>query len=184
MPDNITVTNKVVPDNDFQPTRLRLYGVELKSLRGNGFDVNIKVVTLDSADEPIERGREKPDEAPKVQYELALIYGYSYEGHCYTLPRPCAIVVLKENRIDPATGCGFEGEFLTREPDNKGKRKTKPVRYSMWLADKLHKTLEVSVRKGFIEEIILDQNVAGPKAPVAYSTKVQLAHRGGKLNDY
>jgi hypothetical protein len=69
--------------------------------------------------------------------------------------------------------------------DKKDKCKVveEPAQYCMWRADKLTKTYEISITSGFIEDVILQQNIGGPKPPVAYGARVQLAHRGGKLTE-
>lgn len=161
---------RAVPDPYYQPTRLYLYGIRLEKLTGKGFRINLNV-EIDNGDEAKSTG--------KPQYVMAIIYGYSYEGRCYALPRPSIIAVDDSKKISPATGCGYEGDFATL--DDTGKPKA--VTYSMWLHDKLDETVELVLNRGFMEEIILQQNVGGQKAPAAYSAKVQLAHRGGKLVD-
>lgn len=172
---------RAVPDPFYQPTRLYLYGIRLEKLTGKGFRINLQV-EIDNGDEGKASAAQAAADAKaagRPQYVMAIIYGYSYEGRCYSLPRPSIIAVDDSKRISPASGCGFEGQFETL--DDKGVQRT--VTYSMWLHDKLDETVELVLNRGFMEEIILQQNVGGQKVPAAYSAKVQLAHRGGKLVD-
>ncbi len=162
MKDPVEVTTrKTIPEPAYRPTQLRLYGVQARSIASADLEIG---VVLSPAD---------------TRYELAVIYGYAYEGHCYALPRPCVVAVDKNTR-GPASGCGFEDDyeivFDSGTPPPK-----RNLKYSMWTADKLDRTYEISLSAGFMEEIILQQNVGGPKPPAAYGAKVASAHRGGKL---
>lgn len=164
MKDPVEVaTQKTVPEvSQYQPTELRLYGVSIHDLIAKYPDdtqIKISMNVLTTGDQKL---------------ELALIYGYSYEGHCYSLPKPCLILVDSATKSD-ADGCGYSGGYKYDA--------TTVSHYYMWTADKLDRTLELSVRQGFFEEIILDQNLGGSKPPAAYGTRVQLAHRGGKLTE-
>jgi len=180
-------TTRAVPDPYYQPTRLYLYGIKLEKLTGKGFRIGLNIEIdngydgAGAAKQPAESesGTQRSGPATRTEFEMAIIYGYSYEGHCYTLPKASIIAVDSRKRIDQATGCGFEGLFHTLDDKNG----IKEVRYSMWIHDKLDETVELVLNRGFIEEIILQQNTGGQKAPAAYSAKVQLAHRGGKLVD-
>jgi hypothetical protein len=160
-------TTKVIPEARYQPTQMRLYGVPI------GFHVQgAPPFSVESADFSLALNVfGKTD--PNKHYEMAVIYGYAYEGCCYSLPKPSIVVVDKDTRRD-ASGCGYEDGYA--DGPNR-------LKYYMWSADKLDKTLELSLRQGFFEDIILDQNINGQKAPSTYSMKVQLAHRGGKLMD-
>lgn len=172
---------RAVPEPFYQPTRLYLYGVKLEKLTGKGFRVNLGV-EIDNGDDGQASAAKATGDAKaraRPQYVMAIIYGYSYEGHCYSLPRPSIIAVDNNKKIDPATGCGYEGQFTTLDDTGAPMQ----VNYSMWLHDKLDETVELVLNRGFMEEIILQQNMGGQKAPAAYSAKVQLAHRGGKLVD-
>lgn len=178
MTDPVAVTErKVVPEVDpakytvglknYQPTMVRLYGVRLDgislgALGALSTTINYQMTLAINPTSP-------------CSYELAAIYGYSYEGKCYSLPKPCLVVVDSSTR-NAASGCGYEGGYNVTDTASQ-------ITYSMWTADKLDRTLVLTLDQGFIEDVILQQNIAGPKAPAAYGTRVQLAHRGGKLND-
>ncbi|MGH6931639.1 MAG: hypothetical protein ACREEE_04315 [Dongiaceae bacterium] len=159
MKDPVAVTEqKAIPEvaaAAYQPARVRLYGIGVTTITdgvfGHGGAARFHV-TIGAN--------------PPGQWEVAAIYGYSHEGHCYSLPKPCLLVVPRP--AVAADGCGYTGQ---------------PVPYSMWIMDKLDRSMMMSVEQGFIEELILQQNIGGPKTPAAYGTRVQLAHRGGKLTD-
>jgi hypothetical protein len=128
----------------YHPSRITLYGVPFVHLNTN----NVTVYFLPS---PIIRNR-----------SLVLVYGYCYQGHCYTLPEP--MVVLVDERSVPADGsCGW------RAP------------YRRWEVDKLDRTIQFQAFGDTFEELILKRNINASKQPVAYSIAWQMAHRGGKL---
>jgi len=175
MKDPVEVTTgKVLPEREFRPTGLILYGVPATIVKIRTFKIEMNM--LDG----------ERDDNNNVVSKLAVIYGYSYEGHCYSLPKPCIVVV--DGPGEPAMGCGYDQQTaviraLTGTGSGECKTETGPAQYCMWRADKLTKTCEISITSGFFEEIILQQNIGGPKPPVAYGARVQLAHRGGKLTE-
>lgn len=205
MKEPLEVTSgKVIPEYPYSPTGVRLYGVPAEYVDVRGYRIRVEVCHRPAGD---------------ATTRLALIYGYAYEGHCYSLPKPCIVAVEGDGVC--AAGCGYgEANRELRELNDKfhgaasaagsatqggggataskdGATKDcdpvepppscdRPPRfpeYRMWTADKLTKTFEISISSGFIEDIILQQNVGGPKPPVAYGARVQLAHRGGKLTE-
>lgn len=161
MKDPVAVTEqKVMPEvaaASYQPAGVRLYGVRVTNISDGVFGHGTAArFTVDV------------DANPNGRWEVAAIYGYSHEGQCYSLPKPCLLVVPRSNPLVAAVGCGFN--------DPAGS-------YFMWTMDKLDRSMMLSVEQGFIEELILQQNIGGPKTPAAYGTRVQLAHRGGKLTE-
>jgi hypothetical protein len=99
---------------------------------------------------------------------VALIYGYAYQGHCYSLPEPVALVVPRTTE-EPAVGCGYpnDGSF----------------NYRMWTVDKLAKTVQVQMTNDTFEELLLRRNMAGARPPLSYRASWRLAHRGGQLTE-
>lgn len=161
MKDPVEVTTrKTIPEATYRPTELRLYGVPAKSIGSADLDIGLAIPA-------------------SSKYEMAVIYGYAYEGHCYALPRPCVVAVDKSTQKQ-ASGCGYEGEYEIVAAGAAAAAAPK-LKYSMWTADKLDKTYEISLNAGFMEEIILQQNIGGPKPPAAYGARVATGHRGGKL---
>ena len=98
---------------------------------------------------------------------VALIYGYAYQGHCYSLPEP--VLLWSRAGSKPAVGCGYEsgGNF----------------NYKMWTVEKLDKTVQVQMTNDTFEELLLRRNIAGARPPLSYRSSAMLAHRGGQLTE-
>jgi hypothetical protein len=94
----------------------------------------------------------------------ALIHAFAYQGHCYNLPEP--VILLVEDVGNPAMGFDFD-----------------PALYVMWKVDKLDRTLQLETTGDTYEEIILKRTLAGSKQPIAYASRAQISHRGGKLSE-
>jgi hypothetical protein len=128
----------------YRPSRITLYGVPFYHLTTD----DVTVYFLPS---PLTQNR-----------SLVLVYGYCYQGHCYTLPEP--MVVLVEAPGTQANGsCGWNSPYLS------------------WEVDKLDATIQFQAFGDTFEELILKRNINAAKQPVAYSIAWQMAHRGGKL---
>src|SRR5262245_29023651 len=142
MTDPIAVTErKVVPEVDpakypavtaFQPTLVRLYGIPLEGISLGPLGALAMSTTYQMT---LAISPQRP-----CRYELAAIYGYSYEGKCYSLPKPCLVVVDYSTR-SYANGCGYEGNYNVIEPTPPSTAAPAPIRYLMWTADKLDRTL-------------------------------------------
>ncbi|MDX8443288.1 hypothetical protein [Mesorhizobium australafricanum] len=102
-----------------------------------------------------------------------VIVGYSYEGHCYDLPKPKLMLIPASPRSIPTDDCGYD---LKEDPDTKEK-------YKLWIVDKLDQCVEFEVNQGFVEQIVLEANLPGKRSPTMYASKMTMGHRGGKLND-
>ncbi|WP_243368810.1 hypothetical protein [Microvirga solisilvae] len=134
-----------IPDYEaYSPSKIRLYGVP--------------VVSLDLKDDSIFCIPVTPDKC------LALIYGFCYQGHCYSLPEP--VIVLVNGEGDLAQGCGWDPDY-----------------YWSWDVDKQDQTIHLQVQSDSFEELILKRNINTTKQPVAYSIAFQMSHRGGKLTE-
>jgi hypothetical protein len=103
--------------------------------------------------------------------DLVLVYGYAYQGHCYSLPEPVFMVIDAARREAPgaaanARGCGY----LAADG------------YSMWHVDKLDRTVQIQIAGDFFEQLILPKNLpGGAQQPMSYHGKNVIHHRGGKL---
>jgi hypothetical protein len=105
---------------------------------------------------------------PPVPYIVALIYGYEYQGHCYSLPEPMHFAVPNAAGImAPAVGCGYDGAA--------------PFNYMMWRVDKLERTVQLHLSNDTFEELVLRRAIAGARPPLSYRSTAILAHRGGQL---
>jgi hypothetical protein len=106
---------------------------------------------------------------PRLQ--IAVIYGYAYEGQCYRLDKPKLLVFLSVNGT-PASGCGFD--TITG--------------YSMWRVSATQDTvLELVSNADYFAKIILEGNLPGKRAPNTYAANAKpmtsLSHRGGRLTE-
>jgi len=128
----------------YSPSRITLYGVP--------------VLWLDLRDESIFCNPVSP------QRRLALVYGFCYQGHCYSLPEP--VIVLVNGEGQEAQGCGWD-----------------PAQYWSWDVDKLDQTIQLQVQSDTFEQLVLNRNINVTKQPVAYSIAFQMSHRGGKLTE-
>lgn len=99
-----------------------------------------------------------------------IMVGYAYEGHTYDLPKPKLMIVpvLPQLRI-PADDSGFD--------------KKEPEGYAVWIVDKLDECVEFDMSQGFIEQLVLDANLPGKRAPTMYAGRMMMGHRGGRLNE-
>ncbi len=99
-----------------------------------------------------------------------IIVGYSYEGQTFDLPKPKIMVIptLPEPSI-PRDDSGFD--------------KKEPEGYAVWLVDKLDECVEFELNQGFVEQLILDANLPGKRAPNTYAGRMMMGHRAGRLTE-
>jgi hypothetical protein len=148
----------------FRPDAITIYGVQLSGTAtptpaSIPFDGNI-VVSISIN----ERRDGQPDTpvAPK-KGRIAVIYGYAFEGHCYRFDRPRIVILYGDSAPMPASGCGFGPE------------------YTMWVIKSLDRVMELNIRNGLAEDLILESNLPGKRAPNTYGDHMKLAHRNGRL---
>ncbi len=99
-----------------------------------------------------------------------IIFGYSYEGHAYDLPKPKVMLIPADPEADI--------------PDDDSNYKSKESEgYRVWIVDKLDKCVEIEVNQGFVEQIVLDANLPGKRSPTMYASRMMMGHRGGRLGD-
>jgi hypothetical protein len=141
------------PDKIYSAARITLYGVLLESFESyvgaqmKKVNVNIWV------------------QSGNKDQSLALVFGYAYQGHCYDLPEPTAMIVPSKTQ-EPAKGCCYDDGNLG---------------YMMWHVEKHEMTVQFQVTNDTFEQVLLRRNLAGTKPPLAYHSAVALSHRGGKL---
>ncbi len=99
-----------------------------------------------------------------------IIVGYAYEGHTYDLPKPKIMILptLPEAKIPP---------------DDSGFEKKETEGYAVWLVDKLDECVEFELNQGFVEQLILDANMPGKRAPNMYAGRMMMGHRSGRLTE-
>jgi len=100
-----------------------------------------------------------------AESDIALVYGYAYQGHCYTLPEPVFIVLPHGSQRPNNGGCGFGSD------------------YDMWIVEKLDTTVQMQLNADTFEQAILIRNLPGARQPMSYAGKAAMLHRGGKLTE-
>ncbi len=99
-----------------------------------------------------------------------IIVGYAYEGHTYDLPKPKIMILPVEPQARiPDDDSGYDA----KQNEN----------YAVWLVDKLDECAEFEMNQGFVEQLVLDANLPGKRAPNMYVGRMMLGHRSGKLSD-
>jgi hypothetical protein len=101
-----------------------------------------------------------------------IIVGYSYEGHCYDLPKPKLMILPAMYDRIPPDDCGYD-----KKVDAAGNG------YAVWIVDKLDECVELDVTQGFVEQLVLEANLPGRRSPTMYAAKVIPPHRSGRLSD-
>lgn len=121
-------------------------------------------------DDKKEPDKKNYDKKPnKTVSSIGIIYGYSYEGHCYDLPKPAIMLLPVLPVAIPDNDCGYD--------------KKKDEKYKVWVVDKLDECDHIEFSSGFVEQLILDTNLPGRRSPSTYRATMQLAHRSGRLTD-
>jgi hypothetical protein len=98
-----------------------------------------------------------------------IIVGYSYEGHCYDLPKPKIMLIRALPSQIPVDDCGYDAKAA----DN----------YKVWIVDKLDQCVEFEMNQGFVEQLVLEANLPGKRSPTMYAGRMMLAHRSGRLTE-
>jgi hypothetical protein len=145
MSEPIAVTvHKAPPRSMYSSGEIILYGVPLAEVIAG----KISVIAMSQ---------------PISKYETALIYGFSYQGHCYSMAEPFAMVV-PQGRRSLAVGCGYgdasAGQFF------------------MWTVEKLEEAVQIQVSSGTFEELVLRRNLEETRQPLSYRSAERVAHRG------
>ncbi|MER9441843.1 hypothetical protein NKI79_10555 [Mesorhizobium sp. M0340] len=105
-----------------------------------------------------------------------IIVGYSYEGHCYDLPKPKIMLIPAAPQPIPIDDCGFDKKA---DPNDRNSADN----YLLWIVDKLDECVEFEMNQGFVEQIVLDANLPGKRSPTMYASRMMMGHRGGRLGD-
>jgi hypothetical protein len=154
MTDLVEVTTiRPDPSQIYSPSGIILYGVPVSPLPVQYIQIVVSAAPL----------------VPNLTVQMALIYGYCFQGHCYTMQEPTLVAIpfTYPNQPYPANGCGWDG--------NNG--------YVMWTVDKLDSGIQLQLQGDTFEELILRRNVNRTKQPVSYSQSWAMAHRGGTLTE-
>ena len=152
---------KTIPDPAYSDSRIYLYGVPVDPWYPLPGAANIVI----------------QPQAGNGAWEIAIIYGYGYQGHCYNLPRPSLYVVNGSSRQE-ATGCHFGDDYRLMSGGT-----STTVRYSMWVADKLDPATQIEIRNDTFDALLLQANLPTNKQPSAYHIAAMMGHRSGKLTE-
>lgn len=94
---------------------------------------------------------------------IGIIYGYSYEGHCYKLAKPRIMYIPAHPQQiaggDSCCDCGYS-------PD---------LGYVVWTVDKLDHVVALDVRSDDVKSVVLEENMPGTRSPQAYAQVMVLA---------
>ena len=144
------------PKSDkYSPDQIVLYGIKLNEAATNAvLPFEGKKLLLE-----VQKGGTV---MASTELVMAVVYGYSFEGHCYRLDKP-RIFVFDQFEEATASGCGFDAPYL------------------MWYIRSREVLLELTTSVDFAEKLILDANMPGNRPPNTYGNHMQLAHRGGRL---
>lgn len=145
-------TEKVAPTGHYRASRIALYGIPF-ALADCLVGTATRIVGVGFVATPV-FGPWRP----------ALIYGYSYQGHVYSLPEP-VIMLVDAGTAAPADEAGYD------------------QRYMRWEADKLDKTAQLMLTNDTFEELLLKKNMGETRQPMSYHAAMAISHRGGKLMD-
>ncbi len=144
-------SKKVKPVTTYRASRITLYGVPFRvaecTVGTGGQSVGLACGTIPSSSGWI----------------AALIYGYAYQGHVYSLSEPT--VMLVQGAGNPADDAGYGSDYLK------------------WEADKLDRTAQLLVSNDTFEELILKKSMGETRQPISYNAAMMVSHRGGKLMD-
>jgi hypothetical protein len=150
-PVEVTI-GKVAPTAVYRASRIALFGIPFAvadCLVGTGYtNVGVGFVAT-------------PTFGP---WRPALIYGYTYQGHVYSLPEP-VIMLVDRATATPANEAGYGQGYMR------------------WEADKLDRTAQLMLTNDTFEELILRKNIGETRQPMSYHAAMAISHRGGKLMD-
>src|SRR5215813_1593092 len=144
------VSNRPAPLVPYSASAIRLYGVLAPGAIVDQLDLSLQCCEGPTTTNP---GR---------AVQLALVYGHSYQGHCYSLPEPVWVAISADHQPQPANGCGYD-----------------PASFSMWDVDKLERSIKIVTSADTFEELILNASLPGKRSPQSYSAMMTLSHRGG-----
>ncbi|MDI7862214.1 hypothetical protein MRS76_09610 [Rhizobiaceae bacterium n13] len=96
---------------------------------------------------------------------IGIIYGYSYEGHCYKLPKPQILCLPAKPQDIEGDKCGCDCGYSSS------------LGYAVWRLDKLSRVIAWDVRSDDIKTLILDANMPGNRSPLVYAQAQSLAPR-------
>jgi hypothetical protein len=115
------------------------------------------------------------DLAPSGLLSVGIIVAYAYEGHTYDLPKPKIMLIKGSPQLIPLDDSGFDKKS--------GPGLNPDYGYRLWIVDKLDECVELEVNQGFVEQLVLEANLPGKRAPTMYAGRAKLGHRSGRLTE-
>jgi hypothetical protein len=170
MSEDVLRPTLTYPGKAYSATQVRLYGLlpDAESLSGAGGkesegkynEVSIELKKLGTAILSLTK--------TSGPASCGIIVAFSYEGRTYDLAKPKVMIIPATPGVIPKDDSGFD---------------TKGSSYAVWLVDKLDDCVEFEINQGDIEQIILESNVPGKRAPNMYAGRMMMGHRSGRLTE-
>ena len=88
---------------------------------------------------------------------IGVIYGYAYEGHCYTLTKPQIMFLPTDPQKIVGGTCGCDCGYVHE------------LGYAVWEIDKLEHVVALDVRSDDLKTLVLEENMPGNRSPMAYA---------------
>ncbi|TIO38582.1 MAG: hypothetical protein E5X96_02665, partial [Mesorhizobium sp.] len=101
----------------------------------------------------------------KSALSCGIIVGYSYEGHCFDLPKPKIMLIPSAPQPIPVDDCGYDKKVDLSYPGSADN-------YLLWIVDKLDECVEFEMNQGFVEQIVLEANLPGKRSPTMYASRM------------
>jgi hypothetical protein len=171
MTDDVVRPTLTFSDGAYSATQVRLYGLlpDKESLSGRAAKTSsdahnkilIKLQELGTASLTAENGKDS--------VSCGIIVAYSFEGRTYDLVKPKIMII-------PTLP-------LPKIPDDDSGFAAKGGSYAVWLVDKLDDCVEFEISQGSIEQIVLEANLPGKRAPNMYAGRMMMGHRNGRLTE-
>ncbi len=110
-----------------------------------------------------------------------IIVGYAFEGHTYDLPKPKIMIIPTLPQEIPLDDSGYDKKVTRDAAGNVDAMRD--AGYAVWLVDKLDECIEFEMNQGFVEQLILEANTPGKRAPNMYVGRMMMGHRSGRLTE-
>jgi hypothetical protein len=133
------------------------------------------------------------DAKPENQVHIARIYGFSYEGHYYDLPKPALFIVHGDGTLaeGPVPSPKFESQRYSRAPSGVDRTGlgTQAGSYArdlrVWSYDKSDFSIRLDTSTGPLEEILLEPELSGDrlKTQIGAAAMMRMRASAGNAGD-
>jgi len=125
---------------------------------------------------------------PDYQVHFARIYGFSFEGHYYDLPRPSLFLVHGEGTLaeGPVPSSTFESQRYSRAPSGVDRTGTGSQTGSfardirVWSYDKSDFTIRFDAMTGTFDQILLETELSGDRLKTQIGAAAMMRMRAGQ----